>query len=297
MIRKQAGEIEQLSHSKQDLDLQLGRLKESAGETERRSESLRREIDILTQDKAFLARENSAAEEKCARWEDKCARLETSLLEAKKQVEKYMDRILSANDDVKSKFDAQYAKEMEELKSRQAKELASTKQNLIDLYERKVDYLSERKDEQERHIGKLEDQLAYKSKQYEELIFEFRQLQKNGDLELGSLKLEVRSKADQVTRINHLYEDNLVLVKECKLENEALKQKMDVLKSEYYKLESTARQGNADTKAELAVARERLAHYEMIEKELDQAIMHVASESGDSGEGYEVGNALIQTIT
>ena len=68
---------------------------------------------------------------------------------------------------------------------------------------------------------------------------------------------------------------------------------MDVLKSEYYKLESTARQGNSDIKAELAVSKERLAHYEMIEKELDQAIMHVASDSGDSGEGYEVGNALI----
>lgn len=28
-----------------------------------------------------------------------------SLLESKKQAEKYMDRVLSANDDVKSKFD------------------------------------------------------------------------------------------------------------------------------------------------------------------------------------------------
>lgn len=28
-----------------------------------------------------------------------------SLLEAKKQAEKYMDRVLNANDDVKSKFD------------------------------------------------------------------------------------------------------------------------------------------------------------------------------------------------
>jgi len=89
----------------------------------------------------------------------------------------------------------------------------------------------------------------------------------------------------------------MILVKETKIENEALRQKMDILKSEYYKLESTARQGNADIKAELAVCKERLAHYEMIEKELDQAIMHVAGESGDSGEGFEIGNALIQTIT
>ena len=70
-------------------------------------------------------------------------------------------------------------------------------------------------------------------------------------------------------RIQHLYEDNLILVKEIKLENEALRSKLDVLKSEYYKLESTARQGNADIKAELAVTRERLGNYEMIEKELD----------------------------
>jgi hypothetical protein len=70
------------------------------------------------------------------------------------------------------------------------------KQNLTDLYEKKLGYLTERKDEQERRINKLESDLRDKSKSYEELIFEFRTLQKNGDLELGSLKLEVRSKQD-----------------------------------------------------------------------------------------------------
>lgn len=89
----------------------------------------------------------------------------------------------------------------------------------------------------------------------------------------------------------------MILVKETKLENESLKQKLDVLKSEYYKLESMSRQGNGDIKAELAVCKERLAHYEMIEKELDQAIMHVAGDGDVGGEGFEVGNALIQTIT
>jgi hypothetical protein len=42
-----------------------------------------------------------------------------------------------------------------------------------------------------------------------------------------------------------------------------------MLRSEFYKLESTARSGNSDIKAELAVTKERLANYEMIEKELD----------------------------
>ena len=90
--------------------------------------------------------------------------------------------------------------------------------------------MTDRKDEQERRIHKLESDLRDKCKSYEELLFEFRSLQKNGDLENGSLKLEARSKQDQVLRIKHLYEDNLLLVKESKLENESLKQKLDMLK-------------------------------------------------------------------
>lgn len=71
-----------------------------------------------------------------------------------------------------------------------------------------------------------------------------------------------------------------------------------MLKTEYYKIESTARAGSADIKAELAVCKERLLNYEMIEKELDQAIMNVASDSAIDPDGTNsVGNALIQTIT
>lgn len=82
------------------------------------------------------------------------------------------------------------------------------------------------------------------------------------------------------------------------MENESLRQKIDVLKTEYYKLESTCREGNADIKAELAVARERLANYEMIEKELDSAIMNIAHGSAMEDDGTNaVGNALINTIT
>ena len=122
-------------------------MRESKSEVERRNESLRREIDILTQDKAFLSREAQNHEEKSKRLEERLDRTELVLLDAKKQAEKYMDRVLSANDEVKSKFDTQFTKEIDDLKDRQTKELSLVKQNLTDLYERKVEYLTERKDE------------------------------------------------------------------------------------------------------------------------------------------------------
>jgi hypothetical protein len=43
----------------------------------------------------------------------------------------------------------------------------------------------------------------------------------------------------------------MILVKETKMESESLKAKIDILKTEYYKIESVARQGNAEIRAEL----------------------------------------------
>jgi chromosome segregation ATPase len=83
----------------------LEKLRDQKLDVERRSESLRREIDMITQDKTFLQRENSMNEEKVKRLEDKLDRVEMSLLESKKQAEKYMDRVLNTNDDLKLKFD------------------------------------------------------------------------------------------------------------------------------------------------------------------------------------------------
>ena len=67
-------------------------------------------------------------EEKVKRLEDKLDRVEMSLLESKKQAEKYMDRVLNTNDDLKLKFDQQYTNEMQDLKERYTKDLETSNQ-------------------------------------------------------------------------------------------------------------------------------------------------------------------------
>lgn len=188
---------------------------------------------------------------------------------------------------------------MADLKDRYARDLELVKQNLIDIYETKTAHLTERRDELDFRNNKLEKQIVDKNKAYEDLLFEFRQLQKASDEELGLLRVAARAKEDEIIRVTHLYEENMILVKETKMESESLRQKIDVLKTEYFKLESVANKGNSEIKAELAVTKERLANYEMIEKELDQAIMNLASSEAtiDDDGTNSIGNALIQTIT
>ena len=67
-----------------------------------------------------------------------------------------MDRVLNTNDEVKNKFEIQYQKEIQDLKERHGKEIELSKSNLIEVYEKKLEYLRERKDESERRVLKLE---------------------------------------------------------------------------------------------------------------------------------------------
>ena len=251
------------------LEDNLAKVQSLRSESEKRADSLRREIDLLNQDKTFLTRENVSLEERYKRLEEKQDRTEAELLDSKRAASKYMERVLNTNDEVKSKFEREYTQEINDLKERHQRELELGKSNLTEIYEKRLEYMRERKEEFERRVLKLEQDYHDKNRSYDELLVELRQLQRSSDEEIGRLKLAVMSKGDEAMRVSHLYEDNMVLVKDLKIENEALKSKIDILKSEYYKLESQARQGNADIKAELAVSKERLGNYELIEKELD----------------------------
>ncbi len=57
-------------------------------------------------------------EERFKRLEEKLDRTEAELLESKRAASKYMERVLSTNDDVKSKFEREYTQEINDLKER-----------------------------------------------------------------------------------------------------------------------------------------------------------------------------------
>ena len=67
-----------------------------------------------------------------------------------------MERVLTANDDIKSKYDSKYGQELEDLKARYTKDLEMLKQNLVGVYETKTQHLTERRDELEIRNTKLD---------------------------------------------------------------------------------------------------------------------------------------------
>ena len=110
--------------------------------------------------------------------------------------------------------------------------------------------------------------------------------------EFASIKLDLRMKEDELEHKSLLYDDNLQLLKQSQMEIEMLKSKVDILRSEYYQLESRGRQESSDIRAQNALFKERISNYELIEKELDQAIINVAEGEKQS----DMGSVILNTI-
>jgi progesterone-induced-blocking factor 1 len=226
------------------------------------------------------------------RGEDQRQKQYAELLDAKKNAQNYLERLLNNAGDYGSAAQKKHMEELNQLKLIHEKELQLHKDNLCEVYEKKIEYLREAKEESEMRLAKTERDLLEKTTSYDEILVEYRKIERMVDEEIGDVKLELRLKRDEVQRVTHLYEENLSLVKELKLENAVLKEKLDLVKNDYYRLEAMERQKNADALAQVAVYKERLAHYEAIEKELDDAIISVA----ENEEQNEVGNIVLNAV-
>eukprot|EP00826_Nyctotherus_ovalis_P061549 TRINITY_DN8768_c0_g7_i2.p1 TRINITY_DN8768_c0_g7~~TRINITY_DN8768_c0_g7_i2.p1 ORF type:complete len:505 (+),score=167.71 TRINITY_DN8768_c0_g7_i2:73-1587(+) len=253
---------------------------------------LKQEVNLLTNDKEYLQKENVVLSEKNKRLEDKNDQLMKDLQDSKAKINEYVDKLLNTKDDVRTKYEAKYLEQLNDLKESHRKDIESAKSTLTEIYEKRIQSLTQEKIDTDTKLATTEQSLKNKTDQYEDLLQENHTLQKKLNEDCSSLRVELRFKDEETMKLTNQYEEQLHNYKEAQIEALALKEKLDVLRAEYYKLESSSRQGQADIRAENAMLKERLKNYEQIEQELDQAIV----QASEGGVGSELGNALASAI-
>ena len=82
-----------------------------------------------------------------------------------------------------------HAREIDSLREKAAKDIELAKEGLSDLYEKKIEYLTEAKDESQSRLLRTERLLKDKEKEYDSLLTEYRKIEKISDDELRSTRL------------------------------------------------------------------------------------------------------------
>lgn len=257
-VEAQITQINQLTHDREDARVLL--------------DGRNKEFELLIKDKQYLTKQNVQLQDKIQRLEDRNDRLEVEIIEAKNAAQNYLNRLLDSKTEKTSDFEEKFRKELQNLRDRNDKEVDDLKANLNEIHEKRVQYLKESKEESELKLSRLEQDYKDKSEGYDSLLVEFRMMQSRLEEQLQGLRGELRIKSENLERTHNVYEDTIKALRHSKAENELLKEKVDVLRQEFYKSETKCTQENAELRAEMAVARENLQQYALIEQELDEAI-------------------------
>ena len=212
---------------------------------------LKAKYAIICTDKEYLSKENVKLHEQVSKLEDKIERLEADLEQTRKMSKDYISEMMSTKSTYNFSYEKRINDDLAELKEKQRQELETVKDNLKDIYERQIAFLKDNKDELEMKLDKATADNKEKTRAYDEVSNENRNLQRRVNIDLSELRVQLRIKTDELERSQNLYEEAATNVKTLRHENDMLREKNNILKGEYYKLEANLREDSAGIRAQL----------------------------------------------
>ena len=270
--KKISKDNEELFNNNSTLNTIISDMKKTVTDKNSKNETLIVENESLKQDKLYLTKTNMINEDKIHSQADKIKTLEEEIKEIRKLNQSYIEKLtsktLSMDDSYKTKINS----EITQIKSKYEKDIQELKKQYDDIIEKKTSYLQEERDEYKEKCDKYEKVIKEKEDSINLVHGELRNFHTKSNEELSHLKLQLSIKIEELNTRNSQLEESNALKALLKNENDAIKEKNDLIRSELIKKESEMRNEISEYKAQNAILQEKIMSYENIENELDKAI-------------------------
>ncbi|XP_062507788.1 progesterone-induced-blocking factor 1-like [Corticium candelabrum] len=280
-------ECAHLRHSESLIEASLTNCQKDRDSAQHELLARQQTLALLTQDKEYLTRQVQDLTGRCHHAEERADSLNGQLLESKKAREDLYEKFVVSREQSKSEYERKLSDEIQKLRSQTAVELDQVRTSLKDMYERENRSLHEARDlavsEKENAVQSLHESQA----KVEQLSLQMRHLQLQLDSKTGELHSDLRLKSFETEKAQMLLEEQSINLKKLCMENDKLKEKLEVLTREFYTLQSSSDKHIAELENECCQRAEKLGSYEKVERELDEVVMQ-AAEVSDNGEAERV---------
>jgi len=235
-----------------------------------------------------LARKDGEAHERRAKLlEETLARRDDEVIELRHKVEALREKKrelarkvaleqVSTTQEVRDHVNSEIRRFQEQAKA----DLEAVRTNLNALHEKEVAMLRERVAAAEGRSSELSRRLEDEEQRHQVLQLSSGRVRAELQNDITELTGALKLRAFEVERAALTHEEVSMLRQKLDLENEQLRQQVEVLRKECYTLEVQFREGRAAERAELASLREQLRGYVDLERELDSAIRACAEGPG-----------------
>ena len=263
----------------------LAKAEAAAAERERAEAVSRAEMLLL--DKAHLVTAAESAAERAASAEAKLSRKEAKVASLKAEKAELQEKLLKAT----SGAPDEYSRKLEGAMEKWSEQSRLAQNAAREAHDRQ---LAQAREAREMATADADQQAARHAelrRQYDELVVRSAEGASRAEVELAHCRAELKLKTHEAERLALQCETALADARRDEVSADAWREKLEVLRSEYYTLQADTAQRGATLEAQNGALSEKLRQYERLEEELDAAVI-AAGEAAAAGGGTPGSDAI-----
>eukprot|EP00052_Salpingoeca_macrocollata_P024291 m.216563 g.216563 ORF g.216563 m.216563 type:complete len:766 (+) comp22219_c0_seq3:23-2320(+) len=272
----------------QEMELRIETYLSERDEMQTQLSQAQQHLQILRLDKTHLEKQNVDLESRCARLEEHSLLLQRDLSDMKKAREEMFEKFLDTRNIDKSASDERMRKELEVIRERNKAELEELRRVAQSVHEREVTSLRAERDSAQQMYRETQLELKESKARQDEIFAEFRKCQLDSESALGALRADLKMRDFENGRLEMLYEQQRLQVKDLNQTIDTLRRKLEVATKEFYDLKHGTDRQIAEKNARLREMEEVAETYRALESELDQVVLQAAQ--------ADIGDAMLQGL-
>ncbi|CAG9463832.1 unnamed protein product [Pedinophyceae sp. YPF-701] len=280
-------ELDATAKAHRDAQARLAGAEAARAEAERvRAEHAEREhaLQLLSVDKAYLTQQSEALARQVAQLEERLAQRESKIEDLKRARGDLQSRLLEGERDSAAAVAARVEGEVARIREESRREVERIRAEGADAYAREAGVLRDMRDGAVAEGERLRAQVRDAEAARDEALVALRDAQRARDVQTTELRGQLHVRALELERARADADERGSVAATLRAENDMLHEKVRVLQDSFHRADAEHNLKVQDMTARLQHAEERLAHYDLLESHVDEAIIGAGAEGPAAGE-------------
>ncbi|KAG2952143.1 hypothetical protein PC117_g3040 [Phytophthora cactorum] len=280
-------ESERLKRDLQVLQRAHDDLKSRFDEVSAGSSDLHQKIALLTADKTFLQDAKTQLEEQVAKMRVSQQEMQDKVNSLQEKNDGNLSQNVQLQNETRLHFEKKFDDEMAKFMELSKREIERIRNDGQVVYERENRLLKEARDDALKHAEVLQARLDSVQSALDEKVLEATRMESTHTTALAAARNELKMRHFEISQLKLTLEEKARDARNARLEVDMLTQKVEAHKEEFARLETTSTTHITHLEAALDVERNKLKEYELLEIDLDGAVVQTG-EIAAGGEGNQV---------
>ncbi|ETL78782.1 hypothetical protein, variant [Phytophthora nicotianae] len=286
-------ESDRLKRDLQVLQSEHDDLKARFDEVSATSSDSHQKIALLTADKAFLQDAKTQLEDQVANMRVSQQEMQGKINSLQEKHDDNLSQSAQLQNETRLHFEKKLDDEMAKFMELSKREIERIRNDGQVVYERENRLLKEARDDALKHVEVLQVRLDSVQSALDEKVLEATRMESTHTTALATARNELKMRHFEISQLKLTLEEKARDARNARLEIEMLTQKVEALKEEFARLETTSTTRITQLEAALEVERNKLKEYELLEIDLDGAVI----QTGEIAAGNQAdGSAKVQEV-